>query len=121
MTHRTLVDELWNDSRIFLKEGKLAFVENEARKFKEDCHRLAGTAKSAVVYYVPGGIQAVRAFLFTQSDQPAIRVLFSKDGRTFEPVESAAKGTATQGEDAYGFWKARLYSAESRLLRTVTT
>ena len=57
MTHRTLVDELWNDSRIFLKEGKLAFAENEARKFKEDCHRLAGAAKSAVVYYAPGGIQ----------------------------------------------------------------
>ena len=92
VTHRTLVDELWNDSRIFLKEGKLAFAENEARKFKEDCHRLAGVAKSAVVYYAPGGIQAVRAFLFTQSDQPAVRVLFSKDGQTFEPVESASEG-----------------------------
>ena len=111
VTHRTLVDELWNDSRIFLKEGKLEFVENQARKFKEDCHRLAGTAESAVVYYAPGGVHAVRAFLFTQSDQPAVRVLISKDGRTFEPVESSVKGTATAGDDAYGFLQARLYSA----------
>jgi hypothetical protein len=110
-THRTLVDELWNDARIFLKEGKLELVDNQARKFKEDCHRLAGTAKSSVVYYAPGGIHAVRAFLFTQSDQPVVRVLFSQDGQTFEPVESAVKGTATQGDDAYGFLKARLYSA----------
>lgn len=110
VTCRTLVDELWNDSRIFLKEGKLAFAENEARKFKEDCHRLAGVAQSSVVYYAPGGIQAARAFLFTQSDQPVVRMLFSKDGRTFEPVESTIQGVATHGEDAYGFLKARRYS-----------
>jgi len=111
VTHRTFVDELWNDSRIFAKEGKLVFAENEARKFKEDCHRLAGTAKIAVVYRAPGGISAVRAFVFTQSDQPAICILFSKDGRKFQPVDSATQGTATQGDDAYGFWKARLQSA----------
>jgi len=111
VTHRTLVDELWNDSHLFLREGKLEFVDNQARKFKEDCHRLAGAPKSSVVYYAPGGIQAVRAFLFTQSDQPAVRFLFSKDGRTFEPVDSSVKGTATEGDDAYGFLKARLYSA----------
>jgi hypothetical protein len=113
VTHRTLVDELWNDSRIFVKEGKLAFAQNEARKFKEDCHRLAGVPKSSVVYHAPGGIQTMRAFLFTQSDQPAIRVFFSKDGRTFEPAESAIKGFSTYGEDAYGFLKARLCSASS--------
>jgi hypothetical protein len=113
-THRTLVDELWNDSRIFLKEGKLAFAQNEARKFKEDCHRLAGVATSSVAYYVPGGIRAARAFLFTQSDQPAVRMLFSKDGKTFEPVEATTQGITTHGEDAYGFWKARVCSVPAR-------
>jgi hypothetical protein len=111
VTCRTLVDELWNDSRIFLKEGKLAFAENEARKFKEDCHRLAGVARSSVVYYAPGGIRAARVFLFTQSDEPAIRMFFSKDGKRFEPVESTIRGFTTYGEDAYGFLKARLCSA----------
>ena len=112
VTHRTLVDELWNDSRIFVKEGNLQFVDNQARKFKEDCHRLSGQTKSAVIYRGPGGIQAVRVFLFTQSSQPAIRILFSKDGRTFGPVEAVISRTATHGEDAYGFWKAQLYSAD---------
>ncbi|MEN6424187.1 MAG: hypothetical protein ABFE13_02400 [Phycisphaerales bacterium] len=112
VTHRTLVDELWNDSRIFLKEGKLAFAENEARKFKEDCHRLAGIAKSAVVYRAPGGIGEVRAFVFTQSDQPVVRILFSKDSQKFEPVDVAVASTRVQGEDAYGSWKAQLCSAK---------
>ncbi len=113
--HRTLVDELWNDARIFLKEGNLQFVDNQARKFKEDCHRLAGQAKSAIVYRAPGGIQAVRILLFSQSDQPAIRVLFSPDGRKFVPAESKVTGTATHGGDAYGFWKAQVCSAAQEL------
>ena len=113
-THRTRVDELWNDSRIFLKEGKLAFVENEARKFKEDCHRLAGAPKSAVVYRAPGGIREVRASVFTQSDQPAVRIYFSKDARTFEPVEVTANTTAVQGDDAYDSWKAQVCSVPVR-------
>jgi hypothetical protein len=114
VTHRTLVDELWNDSRIFVKEGNLRFAENEARKFKEDCHRLAGQSKCAVIYHAPGGIQAVRVFVFSQSDQPVIRILFSQDGRKFSPVESKITGTATYGEQAYGFWKAQVCSAPAR-------
>ena len=117
VTHRTLVDELWNDSRIFVKEGNLRFAENEARKFKEDCHRLAGQGKSAVIYRAPGGIHAVRVFLFTQASQPAIRILFSKDGRRFDPVESSLAQTATCGGDAYGFWKAQVCSVPARALK----
>ncbi len=109
--HRTLVDELWNDARIFVKEGNLRFAENEARKFKEDCHRLAGQGKCAVVYRASGGIVAVRAFLFARSNQPAIRILSAKDGRTFERVESAVVRTETYGGQAYGFWNALRYSA----------
>jgi len=114
VTQRTLVDELWNDARIFLKEGKLDFAQNQARKFKEDCHRLAGSAQSAVVYYVPDGIHAARVFLFAPSDQPAIRMLFSKDGRTFEPVESAMTRFQTYGEETYGFSKAQVCSVPVR-------
>jgi mannan endo-1,4-beta-mannosidase len=114
VTHRTLVDEFWNDSRIFAKEGKLQFVENQARKFKEDCHRLSGESNSAIVYYAPGGIEAARIFLFSPSDQPGIGVAFSKDGKTFEPAELAVARTVTYGEDAYGFWKALLCSLNPR-------
>jgi mannan endo-1,4-beta-mannosidase len=111
LTYRTLVDELWNDSRIFVKEGTLRFAENEARKFKEDCHRLAGQARSAIIYRAPGGIVAARVWLFSQAEQPTIRILFSKDGRQFTPVESKITGITTHGGDAYGFWKAAFYAA----------
>jgi mannan endo-1,4-beta-mannosidase len=111
LTCCTLADELWNDARIFAKEGTLQFAEKEARKFKEDCHRLAGTGKSAIIYRAPGGIQTVRVFLFSQPDQPAVRILFAKDGRTFAATEPKVARTMTYGEQAYGFWKALLYTA----------
>lgn len=111
VTHRTLVDELWNDARIFAKEGKLQFMENQARKFKEDCHRLSGESGSSIIYYAPGGIGSAKLYLFSASDQPGVRIAFSKDGRTFEPVDLTTVRTVTYGEDAYGFWKALLCTA----------
>ena len=112
ITHRTLVDELWNDARWFLKEGKVRFVENEARKFKEDCHRAAGEAGSAIVYYVPGPVQSVRAFAFGPTDQPGVRLSGSADGRQFTPLEAQVDRSATHGEAAYGFWNAAVYLAQ---------
>jgi hypothetical protein len=108
VTHRTLVDELWNDARFFLREGKVEFVDNQARRFKEDCHRLAGAPESSVVYYAPGGVQAVRVFLFTQADEPVIRISFSRDGRSFAAMKSAGDRTAPPGDDAYGSVNAQL-------------
>ncbi len=110
ITHRTLVDELWNDSRIFSKQGKLEFPQNEARKFKEDCHRLSGTKGSSVVYLARDGIQAVRAFAFSMSNSPELSVSFSHDGSTYVPATWAAKPTATHGEAAYGIWRAHFLS-----------
>jgi mannan endo-1,4-beta-mannosidase len=113
ITHRTLVDELWNDSRIFLKQGKLEFRQNEARKFKEDCHRLSGESGSAIVYHAKDGIRAVKVFLFSQSERPGISVSFSDDCRKFEAAEIDVARTVTYGESTYGFWKALLCSARA--------
>ena len=111
IAHRTLVDEMWNDSRIFTKKGRLEFRENEARKFKEDCHRLAGEKGSWVAYHVRSPIHAVRVFLFSPSTGSDVRLSFSADGRTFAPVEAGVTRTSTWGEASYGFWKSVTVSA----------
>ncbi len=137
ITHRTLVDELWNDSRIFLKQGALQFRQNDARKTKEDCHRLSGAPGSAIVYRTREAIGAIRLFVYspppaagsgpagdtepapaTTGPRPAgdtgasdLRVSFSADGAQFKPVEPLVTRTSTHGEKVYGFWKADLYAA----------
>ncbi|HOW70991.1 MAG TPA: cellulase family glycosylhydrolase [Phycisphaerae bacterium] len=110
--HRTLVDEFRNDSRIYLKQGKVQFRENEARKFKEDCHRLAGERDSGVVYRAADGIRMVRLFVYTLADQQNVTVAFSKDGANFEPAELAVTRTTTYGGSLYGFMQSALYSAK---------
>ena len=84
--HHTLVDELANDSRIFLRQGKLTFRQNEARKFREDCHRLSGEPGSAIVYHAASGIRRVRVFAFSQSDKPGLGFGTSFDARIFQPA-----------------------------------
>jgi len=111
ITHNTFVDELANDSKIFLKQGKFSFPENDARKFKEDCNRLSGEANSWIAYFAGDGISTVRVDGFVNSDKPVIRISFSKDGRTFEPAESGAKPTDTYGAASYGYWKATRIAA----------
>lgn len=111
LTHRTLVDELANDSRIFLKQGTLAFRENEARTFKEHAHRISGAAGSAIVYRVPEGIRDVRAYAFSRTETPGIRISFSKDCQRFEPAQTRTARTITFGESDYNFWKSFLCTA----------
>lgn len=109
--HRTLVDEFRNDARIYLKQGKIEFRENEARKFKEDCHRLSGERDSGVIYRAADGIQAVRLFVYTLAEEQDVNVAFSKDGTTYQPAELGVARTTTYGGALYGFMKAARYSA----------
>ncbi len=107
MSQRTLVDEFWNDSRLFRIEGKPAFAQNEARKFREDCHRIAGKAGDSLVYLARDGISSVRLFTFGPGDQPNLKVsLSSDDGVTYQPVQLTCDLKDAHGKANYGFWNA---------------
>jgi hypothetical protein len=111
--HHTLVDELWNDSRIFLRQGNLSFRQNEARKYREDCHRLTGEKGSAIVYYAAGGIRRVRAFAFGQNNKPELIFATSFDARSFQPANTRLETPPTNlGKDLYGSWKTLVYTLQ---------
>ncbi len=111
MEHRTLVDELWNDSRIFLRQGKLTFRQNDARKFQEDCHRLTGEPGSALVYHAGDGIRLARVLAFGRSSTPGLVFSVADDGRHFEPHEALARAAQpSHGKTSYGFWTPVLYT-----------
>jgi hypothetical protein len=111
MDHHTLVDEFSNDARIFLREGKLTFRQNEARKFREDCHRLTGEPGSAIVYHGASGIRKVRVFAFSQSEQPELEFATSFDARAFQPASPLMDAAPpSSGKDLHGAWNALLYT-----------
>jgi hypothetical protein len=131
--HRTLVDELWNDSRMFLKQGAVKFRQNDARKVKEDCHRISGEAGSAIVYQTEDAIDVVRLFVYAHPRPPAsqptsradsqpvaptenrdIIVSFSADCSQWHEVAPDINRTTTYGEKVYDFWKADLYTVQPK-------
>jgi len=109
---RTLVDELSNLSRTYRKGGKVELRSNEARNFKEDCHRLAGEPGAWVSYQVTGRITAMRVYAFGGKGEPALE---------FHAGNDSGRGTVlsphTQdfyaGKEMYNFHWPRLYTLEA--------
>ena len=111
--HHTLVDELWNDSRMFLRQGTLTFRQNDARKFKEDCHRLTGEPGSAVVYHAANGIRKVTHVRIQPVEAAGARLLRLFDGRSFQQVTPSPESpTPAGGKDAYGSWNPVFYKVD---------
>jgi mannan endo-1,4-beta-mannosidase len=112
VTHRTLVDELANDGRIFLKQGRLQFRSDSARKFKEDAHGVEGNGDAATIYRTDEALAGGRVYAF--AERAAVRLAFavSRDGtefRSFEPVEQ----TLAAGDAAtYGYWLPVVYQLD---------
>jgi len=104
ISHRTLVDELWNDSRIFVSSGVLEFRTNRARRFKEDAHGLVGRRGAAVVYRTDGPIVGGRIWAFSESADLHLVFSVSSDGTVFNPIDPRIETLPSGDTAAYGYW-----------------
>lgn len=108
---RTLVDELSNFSRTFRRGGKLELRTNDARNFKEDCHRLQGSAGAWVAYRVNGSIRAVRIFAFGELGEPGLQMRAANSAGRGEVLLSRVQDFYA-GKDMYNFRPPRLYTVD---------
>ncbi len=108
----TLVDELANESKIYFRQGNLALLQNEARRYKEDASRLQGHKGAWVLYHVTGPVSSFRIYTFSTGRDEGVRLSLSADGREFTPVESSVTDYST-GRGEYGYLSPILYSAEA--------
>jgi mannan endo-1,4-beta-mannosidase len=107
----TLVDEMLNASRTYRRGGKLEFKSNDARNYKEDCHRLLGSPGAWVSYHVPGAIKTVRVYSF--GDQDGQRFEFRAGAQPSEgPVLASRSEDFFAGKDMYDFRPPRLDTIE---------
>ena len=104
----TFIDELHNFSKIHTYSGDLAIESKEARKFKEDLHRLAGGSGDAIVYRVPRNIRSVKVFAFFEDKIESFIFSVSADGSTYNEIENAMVNYYS-GTGAYGYWKPILF------------
>ncbi len=112
MRCRTLVDELSNLSRTYRKGGKLELRSNDARNYKEDCHRLRGESGAWISYHVPGRLIAARVYAFGEQDEPALEFLAGHEPGKGPALQARAQDFYA-GKEMYNFRWPRLYALAS--------
>jgi hypothetical protein len=121
VTHAVLVDELAGFTSIHSRQGALDIKTRDCRKAKEDIHRLAGQAGSAIVYRLAGPVRFAHVWSFFPGDPADFQFRVSADGRDYTPVP-AVKETHFGGTGDYGYWKPVIYrcqpsTGDARFLR----
>jgi mannan endo-1,4-beta-mannosidase len=112
ITHLTLVDELWNDARIFLKQGKFEFRGDNARKFKEDAHGVEGDGDAAAVYRTDGPVAGGRVYAFAERAGNHLAFEVSRNGSEFQVFEPRVQAFAAGDAATYGYWLPVVYRLE---------
>lgn len=112
MRCRTLVDEFQNTFLIYRKEGKIELKSNDARNYKEDCHRLWGASGMWIAYQITGKIKAVRVYAFDEKGEAGLQFHAGVDGG--KGVKLAARSeTFYAGKELYNYRAPRLYTLDS--------
>jgi mannan endo-1,4-beta-mannosidase len=109
MRCRTLVDEYRNTFLLYRKEGKLELRSNDARNFKEDCHRLRGELGAWIAYQITGHIKAVRIYAFDEKGEPGLQFYAGVEGPKGEKLAAPSQAFFA-GKDMYNYRVPRLYN-----------
>ena len=112
MRCRTLVDEFQNTFLIYRKDGKVELKSNDARNYKEDCHRLWGTNSMWIAYQITGKIKAVRVFAFDENGEAGLQFHAGSDGVKGEKLKVRSE-TFFAGKELYNYRAPRLYTLEA--------
>jgi mannan endo-1,4-beta-mannosidase len=108
---RTLVDEFQNTFLIYRKEGKVELKSNDARNYKEDCHRLRGAPGMWIAYQITGKIKAVRVYAFDEKGEAGLQFHAGSDGRKGERL-AARTESFFAGKELYNYRAPRLYTLD---------
>jgi len=109
VTCKTLTDEMQDFKSISNREGTLSIETKEARKFKEDIHRLKGMRDSSVIYRVEPPIVSWKVYSFFPQTVSDFNFSVSADGREFKPVRFSRHDYFT-GKGDYNYCLPVLYT-----------
>ncbi|HUA39085.1 MAG TPA: cellulase family glycosylhydrolase [Candidatus Sulfopaludibacter sp.] len=112
VTHDTLVDNLNDFSRVYIRQGNLEIKTRDCREAKEDAARATGAAGDALIYKLPTPIAGFHVFAFFPGEVADLKFSLSDDGRTYREV-AAGKHEYFSGAGDYNYWKPVRYDAEN--------
>jgi hypothetical protein len=122
---KTLVDEMQDLNFFDSKTSDLSLETKEARKFKEDSHRIKGTASSGGIYKTDGPIISWKVFTYFPEDISDFLFYTSTDFNSFSPAKFSRKDYFS-GKGDYNYYPPVLYESQSippntRFLKIVFT
>ena len=110
---KTLVDEMQDWQFIDKRNGNLSLETKEARKFKEDYHRVKGTRGASIIYKVEGGpINSWKVYSFFPERISDFRFYVSSDGQDFKPAKFSRRDYFT-GKGYYDYHIPVLYESNT--------
>jgi hypothetical protein len=80
-----------NFGKLYHREGKLYLKSKDARKFKEDFHRMLGEKGSTLIYYTDEPISKYRIYAYANANQDLPEVSVSSDGNKYYSQKSTHK------------------------------
>jgi mannan endo-1,4-beta-mannosidase len=98
----TIVDELSDFSRVFTHGGDAVPVSANARAYKEDAHRLKGSAGSWITYRTLHPLRYARVLAFMEGSEKNIEFYVSQDGSSFSRLEPKVSRFPTE-VNPYGY------------------
>ena len=102
VAYKTLVDEMQDWGYIEKRKGNLSLQSGQARKFKEDAHRIKGSWTNYIVYKVDSPINAWKVYSFFPKKISDFKFYVSSDGKSFEKV-SFDREDYSSGKGDYGY------------------
>ncbi|MBN2413180.1 hypothetical protein JXQ31_15965 [candidate division KSB1 bacterium] len=107
----TLVDEMYDSKQFFAYGGQLEFKTKNARRAKEDFHRLAGQKDAYIVYKVPRDIISFKLYTFFPDSVADIKLYVSDNGGDFDEIIPKRTDYINAAE-VYDYFKPVLYESE---------
>ncbi len=110
ISHYTLIDEMDDFSNIYSSRGLISIESSQARKAKEDLHRLKCEKNSSIVYKLPGKISSCKIYTFFIDEVGACHMSVSPDGVNFVSIKNDQK-IYYSGAGEYNYWKPVKFTA----------
>lgn len=102
VTENCVVDELIDFSKIFAREGSLTLESANARPYKEDPHRLKGSAGNWIIYESSEPFRSATVLTLMEGEEKELEFYVSEDQKTF--VKLAPKASRFVNEtNLYGY------------------
>jgi mannan endo-1,4-beta-mannosidase len=98
----TIIDELEDFSRVFAHGGDSVVVTANARAYKEDAHRVKGSAGSWITYRTLHPLRYARVLAFMEGSERNFEFYASQDGSSFTKLQPKVSRFPTE-VNPYGY------------------